>query len=124
MMDSGVFLVLCVLNGWISVDEFNIGFSNVLASVLQSALLRMIPGDEGEIPKKKPKKFKNRGDFPYYGGSKLTVSERERLKKPKGYKDWWDDPYYDEPKHAPSKRLHERTYLGHRLLPPDLGGSL
>jgi len=44
------------------------------------------------------------------------------------YRDWWDDPYYEEP--APPRKpvgrsvYAERTYLGHRLLPPQVGGDL
>lgn len=47
--------------------------------------------------------------------------ERKRLRKPKGYKDWWEAPYYGR---RNARRVPERTYFGHKLLPPDLGGSL
>ena len=103
MIDGSVFLILCVLNGWISVDDFNTGFPIVFARVLQSAVLRMIESYEGEFPEKKPKNLKN----------------------------WWDDEFYEnkpkrlkEPRHAPTTRLYERIYRGRRLLPPQLGGEL
>ncbi len=44
-------------------------------------------------------------------------------KKPKRLKNWWDSPPYSNSRSTTSK-IPERTYFGHRLLPPDLGGSL
>jgi hypothetical protein len=60
-----------------------------------------------------------------------VVQSYIRRKKPKNAKDWWESPYYEndteftEPKHKTSSDIvTERTYLGHRILPPDLGSSL
>lgn len=59
-----------------------------------------------------------------------VVQSYIRRKKPKTTKDWWESPYYEsEPSAPPLIRktvpiIEERTYLGHRILPPDLGGSL
>jgi hypothetical protein len=60
-----------------------------------------------------------------------VVQSYIRRKKPKNVKDWWESPYYEneteftEPKRKTSSDIvTERTYLGHRILPPDLGGAL
>ncbi len=55
-----------------------------------------------------------------------VVQSYIRRKKPKNMKDWWESPSYEEPKpkHIDKTGLPERTYYGHTLLPPDLGGSL
>jgi len=54
--------------------------------------------------------------------------DRKRRRKPKNLKDWWDSPYYasDNGNSIENKaqRIPERTYYGHKLLPPDLGGTL
>jgi len=113
--------VIAIQHGWLTVDDSNTGFSNALAAVL----VKMIPSaglkelkketSRGESPKKKPKNSKN---------------PQKRLKKPKNFKDWWDSDYYKNKPARSARRvvdntgITERTYQGHRLLPPDLGGSL
>jgi hypothetical protein len=116
--DFLAFLILCVVaiqSGWLSIDDFNIRFSNILANVLRSEFLRlrMIPGNKCEFPRKKPKNLINWWDLPYYKDSKLKVPEQKRIRKPKKVK-WGVD----------NAGTGERKYLGYQVLPPDLGIEL
>lgn len=51
-----------------------------------------------------------------------------RRKKPKNMKPWWEGDYYASSEPRPSRTnggvVSERTHYGHKLLPPQLGGSL
>ena len=59
-------------------------------------------------------------DSPY-----TVVPSYIRRKKPKNMKDWWEeDIYQSTPRNNGEINVTERTYMGHRVLPPDLGGEL
>jgi len=56
-----------------------------------------------------------------------VVKSYVRRKKPKSYRDWWDGEYYNgaqERRPVDRTYVSERTYMGHRVLPPDLSGDL
>jgi len=54
----------------------------------------------------------------------VVPSYVRRRKKPKNLKNWWESASYGSPPKPKEVAIHERTYYGHRLLPPELGISL
>ena len=70
----------------------------------------------------------------YYEDSELSEEERElRRKKPKNFKPWYETAAYNEQLAPPPARrkkkvveedIYEERYLGHKVLPAQLGGSI
>ena len=68
----------------------------------------------------------------YYEDSELSEEERElRRKKPKNFKPWYESPEYNNPQPTRKKKkpvedenIYEERYLGHKVLPAQLGGSI
>lgn len=56
-------------------------------------------------------------------GTESSRGER-RIRKSRNVKDWWDNSYYGTPKPRRTAVITDRTYLGHRVLPPQIGGEL
>jgi hypothetical protein len=54
-----------------------------------------------------------------------VVPSYVRRKKPKNLKNWWEGEFYENPEPAlVGSHLGERIYLGHKLLPPQIGGNI
>ena len=79
------------------------------------------------MPKSRPEPESEEEESEFSSKEPYTVvSSYVRRTKPKGVmKDWWDNEFYENESPSPkSNKDTERRYLGHRILPPDLGGTL